>query len=137
MYLHIRYICYICISNAQAKTVLTMGMSLSSLQATGISSNIYNTTCDLWDLLNIRLNVTMEHAVNPSDFVETLWKISLFSYCRVFKHKARVGIFTNIFQLKKQELCFPLDETNATYLSSYLLKEAYIYVGDFIGLWEK
>lgn len=48
-----------------ARKALTMDMSLSSLQVTGISSSIYHITHDLWDLLSIRLNITMEHAVHP------------------------------------------------------------------------
>lgn len=79
----------------------------------------------------------MEHAVHPTDFVETeplkdfsiliLYSSSAYRKCKN-PHKG--------LPIRKPGIMFST-EINASYLSSYLLQEAYTYVEDFLGLWEK
>lgn len=126
-----------------------MGTSLSLLQVTGIPSSIYNRTHDLWDLLSIKLHITMQHAVHPIAFVETEpLKALTFSRCTVLKHTARGRILTEtkIFQLKSQEACFCLAETNDHYFCLicrkkqisyiYLLLKPYAYLEGFIAFFK-
>lgn len=48
-----------------------MGTSLSLLQVIGIPSSICSTTHDLWDLLSIKLHITVQHAVCSIAFAQT------------------------------------------------------------------
>lgn len=78
-FISIAYMLYLQL-HCPARKALTMDMSLSSLQVSGISSSIYNITHDLWDLLSIRLNITMEHEVHPVEPLKDCLIFILYSF---------------------------------------------------------